>query len=135
MWATRGALGLCLLAVALPAAAVSKAELEKRIEQLERRLDSRGLVDLMEQVTALQREVAQLRGDVEVQAHAMESLQKRQRELYLDIDRRLHRLETGGEQGAAAASAGTPAPPSAAAGPAPVSPPPAAGRAAAPSVA
>jgi len=96
MWATRSAIVLCLLAVAAPASAASKAELETRIQQLERKLDNRGLLGLLEQVEALQREVQQLRGEIEVQNHDLENLKKRQRDLYLDIDRRLHRLEAGG---------------------------------------
>lgn len=99
MWLTKTALAVCLLVYGSTASAVSKDELETRVQQLERRLDSRSLVSLMEQVSALQREVQQLRGDIEVQMHSMESLQKRQRDLYLDIDRRLHRLEAGGVQG------------------------------------
>jgi len=101
MWLTKTALAVCLLVYGATASAVSKGELETRLQQLERRLDSRSLVTLMEQVSALQREVQQLRGDIEVQTHSMESLQKRQRDLYLDIDRRLHRLEAGGVQGQA----------------------------------
>ena len=108
MWATRTALALALLSVGTAVPAVSKSELENRIQQLERKLDSRSLVDLMDQVKALQREVQQLRGDIEVQAHDMDGLQKRQRDLYLDIDRRLHRLETGGLEAAPAAGAAAP---------------------------
>jgi tol-pal system protein YbgF len=59
-------------------------------------------MDLLNQLTSLQREVQQLRGDSELQNHTLEGLQKRQRELYLDIDRRLHRLEAGGVAGEAA---------------------------------
>jgi tol-pal system protein YbgF len=103
MWLTKTALAVSLLVYGSTASAVSKDELESRVQQLERRLDSRSLVTLMEQVSALQREVQQLRGDIEVQTHSMESLQKRQRDLYLDIDRRLHRLEAGGVQGQAEA--------------------------------
>jgi tol-pal system protein YbgF len=101
MWRTNAGLAACLMLLASTASAISKTELETRIQQLERRLDSRSLVSLMEQVSALQREVQQLRGDIEVQMHTMEGLQKRQRDLYLDIDRRLHRLEAGGVQGQA----------------------------------
>jgi tol-pal system protein YbgF len=64
--------------------------------QLERKLESRSLLDMLDQITALQREVQQLRGQVEEQGYALEGMQKRQRDLYLDIDRRLHRLEAGG---------------------------------------
>ena len=110
MWATRTALALVLLTVGTSVSAVSKSELENRIQQLERKLDSRSLVDLMDQVKALQREVQQLRGDIEVQAHDMDGLQKRQRDLYLDIDRRLHRLETGGVEATPAADAAAPGP-------------------------
>ncbi|MFQ5642478.1 MAG: tol-pal system protein YbgF [Thiogranum sp.] len=107
MWVTRPLLLSCLLLVGANAAAVSKQELETRIQQLERKLDSRSLVDLMEQVSSLQREIRQLRGDIEVQTHSMENLQKRQRDLYLDIDRRLHRLEVGGVQQPGAGGAGS----------------------------
>lgn len=96
MRATRNILLLLALVVSANASAVSKAELEARIEQLERKVDSRSLMDLLNQVTELQRQVQTLRGDIEVQAHTLEGMQKRQRDLYLDIDRRLHRLEAGG---------------------------------------
>lgn len=108
MWGARPAVALLLL-VSMPALAVSKAELEARIQQLERKLDSQGLVQLLEQVEALQREVQQLRGDIEVQTHELKALQRRQRDLYMDIDRRLHRLEAGlsnGQQPAPPAAGG-----------------------------
>ena len=76
MWVTRTALQLLCWRCRLEVPAASKAELEARIEQLERKLDSRSLVNMLEQVTALQREVQQLRGDIEVQTHTLESLQK-----------------------------------------------------------
>jgi len=97
MWVTRGLLVTGLLC-AVPAWSAGKAELEVRVQQLERKLDSRGLVELFEQVSTLQKELQQLRGELEVQSHDMEGLKKRQRDLYADIDRRLHRLETAGVQ-------------------------------------
>ncbi|TCK17384.1 tol-pal system protein YbgF [Thiogranum longum] len=117
MWATRSIIIAGLL-FSTPAWSVSKSELETRIQQLERKLDSRGLVELSDQVAVLQKEVQQLRGELEVQAHEMDSLKKRQRDLYVDIDRRLHRLETAGVQssvpaqtGAAVISSGSVKPP------------------------
>jgi tol-pal system protein YbgF len=103
MWSTRSAWLAALLAVSASASAASDAELEARIQQLERKLESRSLVDMLEQVTVLQRDVQKLHGDIEVQNHTLESIQKRQRDLYLDIDRRLHRLETGGVESSSAA--------------------------------
>lgn len=87
-----------LLAAALGSAAVPAARepsLESRVERLEGLLQSQGLVDLLAQVQRLQRDLQQLRGDVEVQGHTLEQLRQRQRDLYVDIDRRLQQLEAG----------------------------------------
>ncbi len=86
---------LLTLFAAMPALAVSKQELETRINNLERKLEGRGLVDMLTQIEQLQRDVQQLRGEIEVQTHTLEDMQRRQRELYLDIDRRMQQLETG----------------------------------------
>ncbi len=96
MSVTKSSVTAVLLVLSANVPAASDTKLEARIQQLERKLDSRGLVNMHGQVTALQREVQQLRGEIEVQTHTLDSLKKRQRDLYLDIDRRLHRLETGG---------------------------------------
>jgi tol-pal system protein YbgF len=86
---------LLTLFAATPALAVSKQELETRIDSIERKLEGRGLVDMLTQIEQLQRDVQQLRGEIEVQTHTLEDIQRRQRELYLDIDRRMQQLETG----------------------------------------
>lgn len=54
------------------------------------------LADLLQQLESLQTEVRSLRGQVEVQAHEIERLQARQRELLADIDRRISELERRG---------------------------------------
>lgn len=108
MWVTRSGLLVCLLSVAAPASAVSKDELEQRVQQLERRIDSRGLVELMQTVEMLRADIQQLRGEIEIQNNSVESLQKRQRDLYMDVDRRLHRIETGGEELPADTAGSTP---------------------------
>lgn len=74
-----------------PASAVK--ELEARITKLERLLENRTLVEMAMQIEALQRENQQLLGQLEEQAYELENLKKRQRDLYLDIDSRLARLE------------------------------------------
>lgn len=63
---------------------------EERIELLERRVQV--LNDVLFRLDRLQQEVQQLRGDVELQSNSMEGLKKRQRDLYLDVDRRLGQM-------------------------------------------
>lgn len=82
-------------------------DLDQRVQRLEQLMQSRGLVEMLTQLEQLQREVQQLRGQVEVQGHTLEQLKQRQRDLYLDIDRRLQQLETAGP---AAAPPGAAAP-------------------------
>lgn len=67
--------------------------LEKRLARLERLLENQTLVDLMTRMDSLQNEVQQLRGQMEEQTHDLDQLKKRQRDLYLDIDRRLQQAE------------------------------------------
>ena len=78
----------------LPAAALDKATKE-RLNTIERKLDSRGLMDMLNRLEQLQRNVQEMRGEIEVQNHQLEDMQRRQREQYMDIDRRLQALETG----------------------------------------
>ncbi|MBU1190755.1 MAG: tol-pal system protein YbgF [Gammaproteobacteria bacterium] len=81
-----------LLTAAVYAAAASAARegsLEYRVERIETLMQSQGLIDMLTQLQQLQREVQQLRGDVELQGHQLQEMQQQQRDLYLDIDRRL----------------------------------------------
>jgi len=61
-------------------------------------------VDLLVETDSLQAEVKRLRNQVEVQQHDLEVLQRRQRELYDDLDRRLREQERGTAQSAAPAA-------------------------------
>lgn len=76
------------------ASAPAAGKLEKRLQRLERLLENQTLVDLMTRIDSLQNEVQQLVGQMEEQNHNMEQLKKRQRDLYLDIDRRLRDMES-----------------------------------------
>ncbi len=51
--------------------------------------------DLVYEVQELLEEMRDLRGQVEAQQHEIENLQRRQRDQYLDLDRRLQALEQG----------------------------------------
>lgn len=86
---------------------------QARIQRLERLLESKGLVDLLIRLENLQKEVQLLRGEVELQTHTLESIKKRQRDLYVDIDRRLVKIERSATAGTTISSPATTKPDSA----------------------
>ncbi|PCH85435.1 MAG: tol-pal system protein YbgF [Piscirickettsiaceae bacterium] len=65
-----------------------------------------GTVEMYNRLQQLQQEVQQLIGQVEEQAYVIETLKKRQRDLYLDTDRRIQLLEGKSTGGFSAASGG-----------------------------
>jgi tol-pal system protein YbgF len=79
------------------------AMLEKEMSRLKRLIDNRALLELVQRVEDLSQEVSELRGQLEQQNYDMAGLKKRQRELYLDIDRRLRDLENTSSRGPASA--------------------------------
>jgi tol-pal system protein YbgF len=98
--------------------------LEGRVSTLESQLKSQGMIDLLNQIERINGEVSKLKGQIEVMSHDVEITQKRQRDLYTDLDGRLRKLEGGAPAAAAppapaASAAETPAqqPPAAAAPP------------------
>ena len=68
--------------------------LDERLKRIERLIGSEGLLKLFEEVESLGTEVRELRGQIEVQAHTIEQLKQSQRQLYLDTDHRLKRIES-----------------------------------------
>jgi len=68
---------------------------EQRLERVERMLDSQGLLDMLQQLQQLQREISLLRGEIETQNYNLDQLTRRQRDLYTDVDQRMQRLERG----------------------------------------
>jgi tol-pal system protein YbgF len=68
-------------------------DLDDRVSQLERQLKSGALVDLANNVEALKSDVAKIRGQIEVLTYELEQSQKRQRDLYVDLDARMRKLE------------------------------------------
>jgi tol-pal system protein YbgF len=99
-----------------PAPAMRPTTVEGRLARVERLLDSGALVEMATRLEQLQSELQKLRGDVELHGRDLEVIKQRQRDLYLDIDRRLRRAEVGN----AAPQVAPSAPP-----PAAVTPPPA----------
>ena len=79
--------------------APNNAALDQRLQRVERILDNQVLLEMLQRMDSLQSEVRQLRGEVERLNHEQGNLSKRQRDLYLDTDRRLQSLEEGGGTG------------------------------------
>ena len=67
--------------------------IEQEVQKLYRMIDNRAVLDLFQKVDVLADEISQLRGEIEQQTNDLSDIKKRQRELYLDIDRRLRDLE------------------------------------------
>ena len=70
------------------------AAIRARLENIEQLLANQGLLEMLQQLEALQGEINRLRGEIEVQNHALEQMKKRQRDLYTDVDRRMQQLES-----------------------------------------
>jgi tol-pal system protein YbgF len=69
--------------------------LEQRLASVEAVVKGQGLVDLLNQNERLTLEISQLKGQLEVASHNIDTTQQRQRDLYGDMDSRLRKLEEG----------------------------------------
>ena len=69
------------------------AELEKRVETIERVVDNQSLVQLTQQVGSLERSTDELQGKTETLEHDAGTTAERQRQLYADLDARIQALE------------------------------------------
>ena len=68
--------------------------LEARLATLEQQVKNQGL-DLSRELEALKADVARIRGQIEVLTYELSEAQKRQRDLYVDLDSRMRKLEAG----------------------------------------
>ena len=85
--------------------------LDQRVNELEAQARNRSIIDLFNQVETLKSEFARLRGQIELLQNEMENTQKRQRDLYVDLDGRLRKMEAQlAEQAARAAQAAAASP-------------------------
>jgi tol-pal system protein YbgF len=110
-------------------------EIEDRLTAIEQQVKGGGggIADLANQTQSLQSEIAKLRGQIEVVTYELEQAQKRQRDLYVDLDTRLRKLESAASaaekekadaaNAASAGNAGAPGTPPAAAATEPPPPP------------
>jgi tol-pal system protein YbgF len=82
----------------------NQRSMDERLTKLEGAASDRGaLLELSSQLEALRGDISKMRGQVEVLANQLETADKRQKDLYLDIDTRLRKLEQSREQQAAQA--------------------------------
>jgi tol-pal system protein YbgF len=99
----------CAAAAPLPALALfgdeearkGVAELQKRVEAQQQQLqrierevsDKRAVIELTNLIDALRQDIANLRGQIEVLANRVDGLDKRQKDLYVDLDTRVRKFE------------------------------------------
>ncbi len=69
------------------------SSLDSRVSRLERLMENQALVDMLMRLDSLQSDTQGLRGEFEELVHELENLKQRQRDLYLDMDRRLRQVE------------------------------------------
>jgi tol-pal system protein YbgF len=74
--------------------ALRMTDIEARLIRIERVVENQSLVQLATELDRLRSETAALRGQLETLRFETENSDSRQRELYVDVDRRLQQLET-----------------------------------------
>jgi tol-pal system protein YbgF len=92
--------------------AIRQQQLEARVDRLDQLFKNQSLTSMSQRIDDLQDQLRQLRGDVQILEHNVDLTKKQQRDLYLDLDRRLQKLELGtGSPQASNGNASTAAPP------------------------
>jgi len=96
-------LGAAVYAAPAPVTDLNDTSLERRVDVLERIVNSRTdmQLNIQRQLDSVQDEVSELRGTLELHNHQLEQILERQRELYLEIDRRIESVSAGSSNSAA----------------------------------
>src|SRR6187399_1163338 len=81
--------------------------LDARMTTLEQQSKQLGF-DLLRDLEGIKSDIAKIRGQIEVLTYELNEQQKRQRDLYVDLDSRLRKMETAGAASAAPAAATDP---------------------------
>ena len=112
--ATSGIGAACLVVLTLAGCAATPPEedpvqiklndLDTRLARIERVVANQSLLDLSNQVTALQSDVRAMHNDVDQLSHNLDASRKQQRDMYTDLDQRLKNLESRGAGGAGSAA-------------------------------
>ncbi|WP_455210472.1 tol-pal system protein YbgF [Kaarinaea lacus] len=71
----------------------TSSDLAARLEKIERRLDNQSMMEVLSRLDQLQQEMQNIIGQMEVLNYEMDNIKKRQKDLYVDIDRRITQVE------------------------------------------
>ena len=80
----------------------TQSAIEKRLLAIETVVQGQGFADMQNQIEALKQELAELKGELEVATHNIETTQQRQKDLYTDTDTRLRKIESNATTSATA---------------------------------
>ncbi|HEY9396453.1 MAG TPA: tol-pal system protein YbgF [Burkholderiales bacterium] len=72
-----------------------RARVDEQQRQIQQMASGGALMNIADSIDALRREIAELRGQVEVLHSRIDLLDKRQKDLYVDLDNRLRKFEQG----------------------------------------
>ena len=81
----------------------SQQSIEQRLSALEAVIKGQGFADMLNQIDRLNQELSNVKGQLEIATHNIDTAQQRQKDLYTDADSRLRRLEGGATSGTASA--------------------------------
>lgn len=98
-----------LLAFALGAPSITwaRSDLNTRLDRLENIVENEYNNKLLEQLDAMQQEILELRGKLEEQQNAMQSLNQKQDKFFTNLDSRLNTIEPGVKEAQEATAAAT----------------------------
>ena len=82
----------------------TQAAIEKRLLAIEGVVQGQGFADMQNLIEALKQELAELKGELEVATHNIETTQQRQKDLYTDTDTRLRKIESNATTSATVAN-------------------------------
>ena len=75
---------------------VAQKAVDERLARIETMLQDRS-IELAKLIDELKQELARLRGQIEVQTNQIDTLDRRQKDLYVDLDARLRKLEASAQ--------------------------------------
>jgi len=76
--------------------AVQVKKLDRRLDKIEKLLNNKILIETVGRLDDLQSELNEIRDDVETMGYKVQSASKRNTNYFIDTDRRINELETGG---------------------------------------